>query len=135
MFPARSVSSFLTDYGNFLSVGRTFPQGAGGISERVLAEVCKVGQGVETIAGTDDRYTLLGILEVVQYAFAFLVQNPFVHRHSIHIFKKTAECGGSVSAKVGKFFHILHLVIVLHDEVLEAFRISADRIEEGADLT
>lgn len=36
--------------------------------------------------------------------------------------------------EVGKLFHILHLVVVLHDEILEAFRISADGVEECTDL-
>ena len=75
----------------------------------------------------------LVILQVVQNSFAFLVQNPLIYRDPIHVFKHTAECGGGISAEVGKLLHILHFVVVLHDEILEAFRISADGVEECTD--
>ena len=36
----------------------------------------------------------------------------------------------TLGSQMRKFFHVLHLAVILHDEIVETFRISADRIEE-----
>ena len=60
----------------------------------------------------------------------FLFQYPFVYGHTIEVFEKAAESSGRISSQMRKFFHVLHVAVILHDEIVETFRISADRIEE-----
>ena len=93
-----------------------------------------MGQGVEAIAGADGGYALFGMLQVVQDTFTFLVQNPFIYRYVIHVFKQSPEGGRRISSKVGKLLHILYFVIILHDEIMETFGIGTDGVEECTDL-
>ena len=62
------------------------------------------------------------------------VSFPVVYRHTIEVFEKSAESSGRISSQMRKFFHVLHLAVILHDEIVETFRISADRIEEWTQL-
>ena len=87
-------------------------------------------QRVESVSVTDFSDSHLGVLQVFQNSFPFLFQYPFVYGHTIEVFEKAAESSGRISSQMRKFFHVLHVTVILHDEIVETFRISADRIEE-----
>lgn len=91
-------------------------------------------QRVETVTGANGRDALLGVLKVVQNAFTLLFQHPFVGWHSVQVLEQTTEGSSRISAKMGKLFYIFHLFVVLKYKILEAFRVGADGIEEGAGL-
>ena len=87
-------------------------------------------QGVESVFVADFSDSHFGVLQVFQYSFPFLFQYPFIYGHAIQVFEKAAEGSGRVSSQMRKFFHILYITVILHDEIVETFRISADGIEE-----
>ena len=74
------------------------------------------------------------MLEVFQDAFPFFLQYPFVHRNAVEVSEEAAESGSGISAQMCKFFHVLHFGVVLHDKVMETFRVGADRVEERFQL-
>ena len=90
-----------------------------------------MGQRVESVSVTYLCDSHISVLEVIQDAFPFFLQYPFVYRDSVHVFEESAEGRGCVTSQMCKFFHTFHLAVILYHEVLEALRISTDRVEES----
>ena len=90
-----------------------------------------MGQRVESVSVTYLCDSHIRVLEVFQDAFPFFLQYPFVHRNAVEVSEEAAESGSGISAQMCKFFHTFHLAVILYHEVLEALRISTDRVEES----
>ena len=70
-------------------------------------------QGVESVSVTDFSDSHFGVLQVFQDSFPFLFQYPFVYGHTIEVFEKAAESSGRISSQMRKFFHVLHVAVIL----------------------
>ena len=102
---------------DFLAIGRFLAQGARGVSEGVFAEVCKVGQRVETIPVANLSNPHFRVLQVFEDAFPFLSPASIRRRaRRISFGRDGGKWWSCIASQMCKFFDVLRFAVILHDE-------------------